>query len=59
MTIRVMPQYATWIATSGGPADGYPFEYGNVELTFASIPGGGAVPAHASSWGQIKGQYRR
>jgi hypothetical protein len=59
MTIRVMPGYATWIATSGGPADGYPFQDGNVELRFETVPAGGAVPAVASSWGQIKGQYRR
>ena len=59
MTLRVMPNYATWLTLSGeGPADGYPFEYGNVELTIDGNAAGGAVPATSTTWGQIKGQYR-
>jgi hypothetical protein len=51
VTIRLVPGKAVWLDSA---LDEFEFEFGNSTLTFGSD----AVPASATTWGQIKGQYR-
>ena len=56
MCINLIGTRVSYLDTGGAE---FPFLIGNRTLTVNSIGGCPAVPARASTWGTIKGQYRR